>query len=135
VRGNPKLAPERLRLALVAIPGDKVQLEAELSYPNRDEAAAALKVVERERRKLAGDPLTMLTLRMLGLAATLDRLVVEVREETRVYASVELTYAQVRAILGHVRAALAERDRRPAPPASAPKPIPSAPAPPPSEAR
>lgn len=115
VRGNSALVPERLRIALVSLPDDRVKLEAEGSYASPDEAKAAQKVVDAERRRLSTDALVGLTLRMLGLATTLDRMVVEIREERRLYSEVELTHAQVRAILAYLRSSLEARARRATP--------------------
>ncbi len=124
VRGSPPLAPERLRLALVSHPGERLQLEAEAAYTTREEAAAALAAVDAQRRQLASDPLTMITLRMLGLGDAVAGLVLEVREETHLYAAVELSHAQVRALLAHARTALADRAaRRPSPRAPSSTPV------------
>ena len=64
-------------------------------------------------RQAMNDPLTMVALSVMGLSPTLANLKIEVREETRLYAAVELSYAQVRGLLAYLRSALEAREAQP----------------------
>jgi hypothetical protein len=137
VRGHSKLVPERLRLALVTLPEERVGLEAEANYQFRDEAQAAVDALEGLRRRLLGDPVIGTTLRVMGLAATLAATQVEIVDDTRLYARFELTYPQVRAIMVYLRTSLEARAKRLAEAAAAaasapPSVMPVGPAGPPS---
>ena len=112
VRGHSKLVPERARLALVTLPDERVGLEAEGVYLNHDEAVAAVSALEATRRRLLGDPVVGLTMRVMGLAATVEATQLEIRDETRIYARFELNYMQVRAIMTYLRGALNARAQR-----------------------
>jgi hypothetical protein len=119
VRGHSKLVPERLRLALVTLPDERVGLEAEANYLFRDEAQAAVDALEGLRRRLLGDPVIGTTLRVMGLAATLASTQVEILDDTRLSARFELTYPQVRAIMVYLRTSLEARAKRQAEAAAA----------------
>lgn len=139
VRGASPRVPERLRVALVALPDARAALEVEGSYATATELADALAFAEARRKALLEDTVTALPLRMMGLWPLVAAAQFQTVEGTRIYLRIELNQAQLRAILTYVRAALEARAQRiaaaasasPAP-ASGPVSAPASRAPPPA---
>jgi hypothetical protein len=119
VRGATERLPERLRVALVALPENRAALEIEGSYTHATELASALAFAEARRKALLEDTVTALPLRMMGLWPLLAAAQIQTLDGTRLYVRLELNQAQLRAILTYVRAALEARAQRMAAAASA----------------
>jgi hypothetical protein len=141
VRGASERVPERLRVALVALPDARAALEVEGSYATATELAGALQFAEARRKALLEDTVTALPLRMMGLWPLLAAAQFQTVEGTRIYLRIELNQAQLRAILTYIRAALEARAQRMAaaasaspPPASGPVSAPASRAAPPASA-